>query len=292
MAEQELKQREQAAALELELKRAAAEEERERRRKNDEEDRDRKRKCDENAKATLEDTRRENIRALERRVRAAPSKLEIADEISQLAELYVKNGDSKDMQRGRRRVADLWRRSRPTGGAAAPPPSAPPVPAAVPLKEIPACGVDVFDASYVFDDEADEGVYVMAQSLEEDCEEYVGWSEDPTRRTQDHARGTGGAGDAAQGFTFRRPLLTTEKCGTDREEVETLKRMLANGFGRVQGAQYVGPFRNLKAAFDTCCQKWKLCYHCGESGHYRRNLDNTSQCANARFDPKAAPRRR
>ena len=81
-------------------------EERERRRKNDEEDRDRKRKCDENAKATLEDTRRENIRALERRVRAAPSKLEIADEISQLAELYVKNGDSKDMQRGRRRVAD------------------------------------------------------------------------------------------------------------------------------------------------------------------------------------------
>ena len=62
--------------------------------------------------------------------------------------------------------------------------------------------------------------------------------------------------------------------------------------GRVQGAQYVGPFRNLKAAFDTCCQKWKLCYHCGESGHYRRNLDNTSQCANERFDPKAAPRRR
>ena len=281
-AAQALKAQENAAALELQLKKAAAAEERQN-----------KRKREEDAKATLEDQRRERIRALERIVRAAPTKLGVADELNELADLYVKAGDSKNVACARRRSADLWRRSHLVAAAAAPPAPSAPSPEPATACVIPACGVSIFASACVFDDEADEGVYVVAESLLPDSREYVGYSKTPSDRVRAHASGTGGV-SAAAGFQIRRPLLTRGPLGKDREYIETIERMHAHGhIEKVQGAQFVGPNRDLRAAYSAICQKWDLCFQCGEPGHYASNFDRTVKCSKPpRYDVEGAMMRR
>ena len=281
-AAQALKAEESAAALELQLKKAAAAEERQN-----------KRKREEDAKATLEDQRRERIRALERIVRAAPTKLGVADELNELADLYVKAGDSKNVACARRRSADLWRRSHLVAAAAAPPAPSAPSPEPATACVIPACGVSIFASACVFDDEADEGVYVVAESLLPDSREYVGYSKTPSDRVRAHASGTGGV-SAAAGFQIRRPLLTRGPLGKDREYIETIERMHAHGhIEKVQGAQFVGPNRDLRAAYSAICQKWDLCFQCGEPGHYASNFDRTVKCSKPpRYDVEGAMMRR
>jgi hypothetical protein len=149
--------------------------------------------------------------------------------------------------------------------------------------------VSVFDDSYVWDNEADQGVYVMADSLNDDAREYVGHASDPTWRTRNHASCTGNT-EAAAGFQYRRPLLTMvhETTGKKREKEETLRRMHVRGYGKVRGAQFVGaPGTSLRAAFEANCHEYDLCYKCGREGHYTSNLPGTVRCPNERINVDA-----
>ena len=217
---------------------------------------------------------RERILVLESVLRAADALDDAANEHSELATLYLRVKDSQSMAKARERATRVWRkaharkRSKPTAGPA----------------PIPACGVSVYDDSYAWDDDADQGVYIMAETAAPDSREYVGFSHDPTRRTRDHAAGVGGV-EAAKGFLFRRPLLTTLRAenGKIREEAETLLRMHTRGYDKVRGAQYSDPRCSLRDAFVSNCQRHDLCFQCAAPGHYTTNLSRTVRCLNPRF---------
>ena len=261
---------------------AAAEE----RRKDAEaaEARQNKRKRDEAAAAAEEDRLRERIRELENRIRAAPTQLDAADDTAELVDLYIKVKEDTTRPRARGRATKVWTKAHPKPK---PPPPAPPAPPQVEEEEpvipeppkIPECGVDIYDDSYVFDDVADQGVYVAAESLLPDSRTYVGFSSHPTQRIRDHATGVGGV-EAAHGFRYRRPLLTTTMAETskDRELAETITRMHTYGYDKVRGAHYASRACDMRAAHEHACHKYDLCFQCAGSGHNCTNIDRTWRC--------------
>jgi hypothetical protein len=111
-----------------------------------------------------------------------------------------------------------------------------------------------------------EGVYRVADRPEPPHQVYVGYSDDIERRLEQHA---------SAGFKHRLPLLSTERRGRGREVLETLCNMKALGITNVRGAHHLR-FRYLnekRAAFREICQEFRLCFHCGQTGHVAPNCD-------------------
>ena len=301
-------------ALELRQQEADAEEARRLKReaaaREADEERAIKRKQEEEETAAKVVQRRKRIAELEVIVRTAPALIDVTEARSELVDLIMQANPVLTISGARGNVTKMWKMSHPSSSppkkrarrappaqpmqAPAPPVGpAPPAPlVAEPLLEIPACGVDVFDTRYVFDNIADQGVYVVAESLLPDSRVYVGYSQDPTRRTQNHANEMGGT-DAAAGFRYRRPLITTTQAetGKDRELAETLLRMHTAGYDKVRGATWTARLESVREAFKLNCHKYDICFRCAQGGHYCTNIQRTWRCPFPYFDLDAVANR-
>jgi hypothetical protein len=102
---------------------------------------------------------------------------------------------------------------------------------------------------------------------------------DKAARVAEYMRGESGVEWAADLRVQIAGLLTTDYSGPARAYNETLARMLEHGIDNVRGVgdKFSTPAIDNAAAFEAVCGNNRLCFKCGNDGHF------SAACENAKF---------